>query len=162
MSAANRVAYRGSQIRARVLWLVVAICAMVIITVWQRRNLQFQDMVLLFAIGSAYFALWLVAAIVNWYRAKSALASIAPGVAAAVDRRGIWLKGVGMPWPEIAQVWITPGRFGGSPALAVKRLDNEVVRVSLADLDVMPGTIDAAIRAYSYGNHWIDTSKLGN
>ncbi|MCL2736415.1 MAG: hypothetical protein FWD75_07265 [Propionibacteriaceae bacterium] len=162
MSAANKVAYYGNQIRSRVLWLVVAMIVCVWIWLWQRQSMSGSDTGLLFGAGLLYSLIWLGVAIVNWSRAKSALSAISPGVAAAVDRQGMWLAGVGMAWPEIAQVAIAPGRFGGSPNLSVKRVDGHVSKISVADLDVAPGTIDAAVRSYSNGTQSIDTSRLGN
>jgi len=162
MSAANRVAYFSSQIRGRLLWLVVAIVICVWIWIWQQGTLSTAQGALLLGVGVAYSLVWLVVAIVNWLRAKSALTSISPGVAAAIDRQGIWLQGTGMAWPEISTISISPGRFGGSPNLSVTREDGHIESISLANLDVMPGTIDAAIRSYSAGAQWIDTSKLGN
>lgn len=162
MPAANRVAYFSSQIRSRLMWLVIAVLICVGIWIWQRNNLSAGDTGLLFGIGIAYSLIWLGIAFVSWMRAKSALRAISPGVAAAVDRTGIWLQGAGMAWQDIAHILLTPGRFGGSPSLVVKGVDGHTSKVSLADLDVMPGTIDAAIRAYSGGTWAIDPTKLGN
>jgi hypothetical protein len=162
MSAANRVAYFGSQIRSRLIWLGVSVLICAAILIWQRQSLSGSWIPLLFAIGMAYSLVWLVIAIVSWARAKSALAAISPGVAAAVDRRGFWLAGQGLAWPEIAAITINRGRFGGSPHLRVQRVDGQQAEVSLAVLDALPGTIDAAVRAYSSGTHWIDTSKMGH
>ncbi|MCL2783980.1 MAG: hypothetical protein FWD55_00810 [Propionibacteriaceae bacterium] len=162
MSAANKVAYYSGQIRVRILWLIVAIAICAWIWIWQRSVLTPQVTGMLFGVGIAYSAIWLALAVINWRRAKSALAAISPGVAAAVDRRGIWLQGTGMAWPEIGSVAIKTGRFSSSPRLLVTRIDGQVISISVADLDVMPGTIDAAVRTFSSGTQWIDTSKLGN
>lgn len=162
MSAANKVAYYSSQIRGRVLWLVIAVAICVWIWIWQRRSLTPLYSGLLFGVGSLYSLIWLVVALVKWKRAKAALTAISPSVAATVDRGGIWLQGTGMAWLEVSKIAITPGRFGGSPSLSVTRADGHIASISLADLDVMPGTIDAAIRSYSAGTQRIDTSRLGN
>jgi len=162
MSAANRVAYFGKQIRVRIWWLVVAIVLCVWIWIWQKGTLTpFQGMLLL-GLGVVYSLVWVGVAVVGWIRAKSNLSSISPGVAAAIDRGGIWLQGASMAWPQIDKISINPARFGGSPNFCVKREDGFVASISLANLDVMPGTIDAAIRSYSAGTRWINTSKLGN
>ena len=161
MSAANKVAYCGGQIRRRLIWIVVAALMSTWVWYWLRPS-SWQVTVMVFGIGIAYALAWLVVAIINWYRAKAALAAISPGVAMSLDRLGVWIHGIGMAWPEIAQISVTQGRFGGSPSLNVKRLDGHVVSVSLADLDMMAGTIDAAVRSYSSGTQQIDTAKLGN
>jgi len=163
MSAANRVAYFGSQIRGRLMWLVLAVVVCFGIWIWQRASLSPRDTGLMFGVGIAYSLIWLAFAFVNWLRAKSALSAVSPGVAATVDRQGIWLQGVAIAWPQVARITIRPGRFGGTSSLLVKRADGAPpVKMSLALLDAMPGTIDSAIRAYSGGAQQIDTSKLGN
>jgi len=162
MSAANRVAYYSRQIRSRLLWLVVAIVICIWIWLWQRGTLSVAQGGMLLGLGVLYSLVWLMVAVINWSRAKSALSAVSPGVAVAIDRTGIWFASRAMAWPEISQVCLLPGRFGGSPNLAVTTQDGQVTRMSVADLDTMPGTIDAAIRSYSAGSQWIDTSKLGN
>ena len=162
MSAANRVAYYTSQIRSRLLWLVISVVICIWIWLWQRGMMSVQQGALLVGVGVLYSLIWLGVAFVNWRRAKSALSAISPGIAAAIDRQGIWIQNRAIAWPEISQVSMLPGRFGGSPNLTVTTQDGQVTSMSVADLDVMPGTIDSAIRSYSAGTQWIDTSKLGN
>ena len=162
MSAANKVAYYSGQIRGRILWLIISIAICVWIWLCQRSALSPMYTGLLFGVGILYSLIWLMIAVIGWKRAKNALSAISPGVAAQVDRTGIWLQGTGMAWSQVKRIAISPGRFGGSPVLNVTRMDGNVARISLADLDVMPGTIDAAIRSYSAGTQHIDTSKLGN
>jgi len=162
MSAANRVAYFSSQIRSRLLWLVISAVICVWIWIWQQRVLTTVQGGVLLGLGILYSLIWLGISVINWSRAKSALSAISPGVAVAIDRYGIWMRDKGMQWPEISQVSILPGRFGGSPHFTVTTGDGQVASMSVADLDVMPGTIDSAIRSYSAGTQWIDTSKLGN
>ena len=162
MSATNRVAYAKSQIRSRILWLIVSIVICVVIWTWRRESLTPMYTGLLFGIGITYSLIWLIIAIVNHQRAKKALSAITPGLAATVDRTGIWLRGMGMAWTDITKIDITSGKFGGSPSLNVTRVDGVIASISVVDLDVMPGTIDAAIRSYSAGTQHIDTSTLGN
>ncbi len=162
MSAANKVAYSGRQIRSRLLWLVVSVVICVWLWVWQRRSMSPAGTAAMFGLALVYSLIWLLIAFVNWRRAKSALKAIAPGVAVVVDRRGLWLQGVGVAWSQLSQIAIRPGRFRGSPVLMVRLSDGSTTRIPLANLNAMPGTIDSAIRSYSGGNWWIDTSKLGN
>jgi len=162
MSATNKVAYSSSQIRGRLTWLVVSVVWCVVIWLWQRQSLSTSQTAILFGVGIAYSLIWLGIAVVSWMRAKRALAAISPGVAVTVDRQGMWVQGTGLAWAQIAGVAAVPGRFGGSPLLRVSPVAGPRQTISLANLDVMPGTIDAAIRAYSAGTQWIDTAKLGN
>jgi len=162
MAAANKVAYYGKQIRSRIVWLVATVAIVVVIWVWQSSSLSATNTGMLFGITIVYSLVWLALAVFGWLRARKALASISPQVALAVDRTGIWAKGTPMAWAEITGVRLTPGRRGGSPRLNVQRQDGSTITMSLADLDVMPSTIDSAVRAFSSGTMRIDTSKLGN
>jgi hypothetical protein len=162
MSAANKVAYCGSQIRQRLVWMVVAVMVCFVIWRWQGQAMTSLQVGMLFGLGLVYALIWLAIAFVRWLIARSGLSSVSSQVALAVNRQGLWLQGVGLSWSQIAQVAVTPGWFGGSPKLTVRRVDGEPMKMSLASLDAMPGTIDSAIRAYSGGAQRIDTSKLGN
>jgi len=162
MAAANKVAYYGSQIRSRLIWLVVTAAIAVGIYTWMRSALTQSDVTWLFGLSIVYSLLWLGLAVFGWVRARAALSSISPQVALAVDRNGIWAQGTGMAWPEIAGVKLTRGPFGGTPRLNVSRHNGPEITLSLADLDVMPSTIDSAVRAYSSGMMRMDTSTLGN
>ena len=161
-SAMNRVLNARRMIPRRVIWLIISVIVCGFLWIWLRRGLSPLFAAIFFGIGIAYSVISLILAIVAWNNAKDIYASITPGVAVAVDRNGCWLQGIGMAWPEISRIHITPGRFGRLASLDITRLDGMVSSIPLPDLDVMPGTIDAAIRSYSGGKQHIDISKLGN
>jgi len=162
MPAAQRVALLARGIRGRLAWVGIALVVCIWIYLWQRNSLTPTMVAWLFGAGLGYSLIWLIMSIIQWGRAKSALSSIAPGVAARIDRQGIWLQGVFLPWPAIAQIVARSRRFSMAPRLQIIGLDGQRYRLDLGELDIMPGTIDASIRTFSGGTHSIDTSKLGN
>jgi len=162
VAATNRVAYYRGQIRSRAMWLVMAVVMCFAIWMWQRASFTTTQTLWLFGVGLGYSLIWLALAIVGRARAASALKGITPGVAMSVDRLGIWMQGTGMAWPDITGVAVRRRWYGGAPFLAVAHAGGVEQRIPLANLDVMTGTIDAAVRAYSSGVWSVDTRKLGN
>jgi hypothetical protein len=162
MAATQRVASCASMIRSRLMWLLVSVVICVWIYIWKRDSLTGVTVVALFAAGIGYSVLWVVISLVSWIRAKAALGDITPGVATKIDRNGIWMQSVSLPWSGIDKIVAQSGRFGRPATIRVYNQVGEAARVPINVLDVMPGTIDASIRAFSNGAHWIDTSKLGN
>jgi hypothetical protein len=94
-------------------------------------------------------------------RAKAAR-NLPQGIAAAVDRQGMWMMGSGMGWNDVEAIRVKRGYFGSSMTLRVARTHGEELSLKLENLDVMTGTIDAAVRAYSGGSHFVDTTRLGH
>ncbi|MDR1386172.1 MAG: hypothetical protein LBJ44_01005 [Propionibacteriaceae bacterium] len=160
MPAAERVAYYSGLVRSRLIWLVVAVGLCAAIWVWQRLDLARGMQLLL--IGLAYSAIWLAASLVGLANSRRLLKSIGQGTAVRVGPWGIDLAGAVLAWPDVALVSTTRGRFGSGPRLDVRTVQGQVRRLPFMYLDTMPGTIDAAVRAYSRGTKWLDTSRLGN
>jgi hypothetical protein len=134
----------------------------VVIWVWQRHSLTTGLTLALFAAGIGYSLLWIIFALLSWWRAKSNLAGVPQGLAARIDRWGIGLQALAVPWSDISAIQVRRSRFGGSPTLRVTTLSGVAAQLPILYLDVMPGTIDASIRAFSQGTHSLDTSRLGN
>ena len=164
MPAAQRVAVWARQIRSRLLMMGVSLVVCIWVAVWALRtsSLTPGQIGWVFAAGLGYSLIWLVFAIIRWGTAKSALHAVAPTVAARIDRQGIWLQGAFLAWGTISQIIAQSRRFSMAPFLRIVVSGGQRYQLNLGDLDVMPGTIDASIRAFSQGRQWIDTSKLGN
>lgn len=160
MAAATRVTYWRKQIRRRIIWFAVMIPILAWLYFRQYTLPPGMQMGWMLVIIASYSVIWLAVSIVGWVRAKSQLKAISPGIAAAIDRRGIWLQGIGLAWGEIAGVALKPGLFKGSPSLVVTGSMGQSAQIALANLDVMPGTIDSAVRSYSAGTHRVDPAKL--
>ncbi|MDR1213575.1 MAG: hypothetical protein LBK54_05745 [Propionibacteriaceae bacterium] len=160
MPAAERVAYYSGLVRSRLIWLIVAVAICGVIWAWQQLDLARGLQLLM--IGLAYSAIWLVAALAGLINSRRLLKSIGQGIAVRVGHWGIDLLGGVLPWADVTKVSTTRGRFGSGPRLDVHSASGEVRRLPFMYLDTMPGTIDAAVRAYSRGTRWLDTSRLGN
>jgi hypothetical protein len=118
----------------------------------------------MFVIGLAFSGIWLVLAIVLYFGAKRGLDRInaAQGYAIRVDPQGIEVAGKTVAWPEVAAIATVRRGLRGQPQLTLRDTAGVTSSVPITFLDTLPGTLDSAIRAYSRGSQWIDTSKLGN
>ncbi|MDR1449767.1 MAG: hypothetical protein LBI84_06150 [Propionibacteriaceae bacterium] len=163
MAAAERVAHYTGLVRTRLGWLGLSAVICFVIWLWQGRSLDFAATGALWGAGLAYSLIWLLLAVVGRTAANRVLRRIGQGVAVRIGRDGIGIAGVFLPWPAIAEVTTRrASAFGAGPALAVRAATGAVCRVPFLYLDVKPGTIDAAVRAYSLGAWRLDTARLGN
>ena len=162
MPATQRVAHFRALIRSRLIWFGLAIVMCIVIYLWQRSNLDGVSSVALFVMGLGFSAVWVVIAVVGYFAAKRSLDSIGEGTAVTVDREGIDVGGTRTAWAQVAKVGTARGRLGVGPDLVVTDLAGAARTVPLSYLDTLPGTLDSAIRAYSAGRHWLDTSGIDN
>lgn len=158
--AAERVAHFHGLVRSRLIWFGVAILICVAVYLWQRKDLDPLSVAALFGVGLGFSLVWLVIAIVGLLIARRALDGVDQGEAVRVDRSGITVRGTHAPWSDIESVGTVRGGIGVGPCLAV-RSRSGTQSVPLSYLDIMPGSLDSAIRAYSAGQRWLDTSGLG-
>lgn len=164
LPAAERVAHYQALVRSRLVWLGIGVVLLVGIWFWQRSQLDTTQTILLFVIGLAFSGVWLVIAIVLNVVARRALDKVnsAQGYAIRVNPQGIEVAGKAVAWPQVARIATIRGHLGGQPQLVLTDASGASASVPITYLDTMPGTLDSAIRAYSRGSQWIDTSKLGN
>jgi hypothetical protein len=161
--AAERAAHYTGLLRTRLIWMGVAFVLCVGIWLWQRNQLGSANSIALFGAGLAYSLIWLILAIVGLVNARRILSHIGQGVAVRIGRIGIDILGTIVPWSAVAEVTTRRGgAFGAGPTLAVRTSNGDLRSVPFLYLDARPGTIDAAIRAYSLGTRWLDTTHLGN
>lgn len=164
MPAAERVAHYQGLVRSRLIWLGIGVVLLVLVWLWQRDQLDVGQTALLFVIGLAFSGVWLVIAIALYFGARRSLDTVnaAQGYAVRVDPQGIEVAGKAVVWPQVARIATVRGSLGGQPQLVLTDASGASASVPISYLDAMPGTLDSAIRAYSRGSQWIDTSKLGN
>jgi len=160
--AAQRVALRARRIKTRLAGLGVTLVVCVWIVIWRSWSMTGPMALILFAVGLGYSLVWLMAAVIAWAVAKSALAAIPPTPAARIDRQGIGLGGVFLVWPMVAQIVARSRFWTMSPRMRVTDTAGQRYQLNLAGLDVMPATIDASIRAFSGGRFHLDVSRLGH
>lgn len=163
LPAAERVAHYQALVRSRLLWLGIGVAVLIGLWFWMRDQLDPAQTVWMFVVGLAFSGIWLVVAIVMYFRAKRGLDKInsAQGYAVRVDPVGIEIADKSVAWPQVASI-STVRKLGGEPMLTLRDTSGATASVPITFLDTLPGSLDSAIRAYSRGSQWIDTSKLGN
>jgi hypothetical protein len=162
LPAAERVAYYNGQVRSRLLWLGMAIVICLALWLWQAGQLNLGQSLALFGAGIGYSLIWLLIAVIGLITARTVLNRIGQGLAMNIGRWGIGVLDSSASWSQITEITTTRGGIGTGPALVVKTTQGDLKRIPLMHLDAMPGTIDAAVRAYSGGSRWLDTSRLAN
>ncbi|MDR0959752.1 MAG: hypothetical protein LBM23_05260 [Propionibacteriaceae bacterium] len=162
MPAAERVAYYSGLVRSRLIWLGVGVIICLLILVWQWSSMTTGYRIALFIAGLGYSLIWLVIALVGWSSAKAHLRNIGQGIALTVGQRGVWINQKTIPWDEIAAISIRRARAAAGPVLVVATTAGEKESMPFLYLDVVPATIDSAIRAYSHNTRSLDLSKIGN
>jgi hypothetical protein len=164
LPAAERVAHYQGLVRSRLIWLGIGVVLLLLLWFWMRDQLDAAQTIWMFVIGLAFSGIWLVLAIVLYFSAKRGLDRInaTQGYAIRVDPQGIEVAGKTVAWPEVAAIATVRRGLRGQPQLTLRDTAGVTSSVPITFLDTLPGTLDSAIRAYSRGSQWIDTSKLGN
>ena len=163
LPAAERVAHYQGLVRSRLIWLGIGVVLLLALWFWLRDQLDVVQTIWMFVIGLAFSGIWLVLAIVLYLSARRGMDRInaIQGYAIRVDPQGIEVAGKTVAWPDVAGI-ATVRTLGGQPRLTLRDTAGSTTSVPITFLDTLPGTLDSAIRAYSRGTQWIDTSKLGN
>jgi hypothetical protein len=164
LPAAERVAHYQGLVRSRLIWLGIGVVLLLGLWFWLRDQLDVVQTIWLYVIGLAFSGIWLVMAVILYVGARRALDRInaTKGYAVRVDTQGIEVAGKQVAWPDVASIATVRPPLGGSARLMLRDSAGAAVSVPITFLDTLPGTLDSAIRAYSRGTQWIDTSKLGN
>ncbi|MDO4783869.1 MAG: hypothetical protein Q3997_02115 [Propionibacteriaceae bacterium] len=102
----------------------------------------------MFGVWMSVSAFWLVVSIVSWVGASRDLNRIGVGAAVTLSSSGIGLNGRRFAWPEVSRVWAAGGYSGAGPKLVVQTYAGDWEQIPFSFLDAMPGTVDAALRAY--------------
>lgn len=101
---------------------------------------------------------WLILSGISVVSAIRARRLIHAGPAVTLSSWGIGLNGRRFGWDEVSRVWAAPGYGGAGPRLVVQTFSGEWEEISFSLLDTMPGTFDAALRAY--GRSGLDLRPL--
>lgn len=97
-----------------------------------------------------------------WYRRiRSERRVTGQGPALVMSSSGVETAEGSMSWEQLEQLRAIPGaRRGHGYRLEAVGQDGRSLKVPLEALDMLPGTLDAAARAYSYGRHGVDLSAV--
>jgi hypothetical protein len=112
----------------------------------------------LLAFSAAAGVLGLVARVFWLIRLRSGLKQIGDGLAMVLSASGIQTGQTHVPWDQVDRIQAVRGRLGHGYQLEIRRVDGSVFSLPLEGLDILPGSLDAATRAYSAGRHGVDLS----
>lgn len=158
--ADERMARRRSQFRMRLISLGITVVIMIVIYLWQGRDLAGPGFFVIYALVFAIAVAWAVVYGVGYRMAKQERAGVGTGTALRIDRTGVELAGTFTPWAEVVALAVVGAGPFRAPQLQVSRSTGEPVSVALEAMDVRPATIDQTARAYSAGRHGVDLSQL--
>lgn len=111
---------------------------------------------------SAGFSLLSLAARAIWlHRQRAGLRVLGEGLACVLSARGFQADSAEpSAWEEIEQIRAAKGRWGHGYELEVRRADGLIQTLPLEGLGILPGSLDAATRAYSAGRHGVDLTVV--
>ena len=110
---------------------------------------------------SGAIELVLLGARMVWFRrVTAASAAVGEGLAFVVSPAGIECEKGRAGWGDITHIAVANGTWGHGYLLRIKRGDEQAFEFPLGGIDILPGTLDSAMRAYSAGRHGVDLSAL--
>jgi len=161
MPAAERVAHYSGLVRSRTAWLAIAVALCLVFWVFQGSALGPTATLALFGAGLGYSLIWLAMALIGLGRARRVLRSIGQGIALRLSHWGIDIHGATLPWSSVTAVVARRHRLSAyGPDLAVETADGRRRTLPWLFLDTLPGSVDAAVRAYTAGARRLDVSRL--
>jgi hypothetical protein len=163
MSLARTAATLGQQVRSRLLSVFFGLLIVGVLWFSYGRPTSGFGAAVLLGMLCVPIA-WLVATLLRLGLVKGRLASIMVGPALRVDPLGLVIADangpVRVPWDQVGGLGTKAHMFLPGPELVVKRTGAPDWRVPFSYLDVLPGTIDSAIRAHTGGRRSLSTTPL--
>jgi hypothetical protein len=144
----------------QVLTFVISCAILAALYRWRGHTLQDTGILVVYGTLIVGSLVWLGVYLLAYLRARKALRAVGTGIALRIDRYGVELAGVGVPWAEVKRVSTARGGFGRGARLEVERTDGRRSGVPLDHMDVRPATLDMTARAYSGGRHGVDLRAL--
>jgi hypothetical protein len=115
-------------------------------------------------IGASIPLIWLIVTGVRLALLKNRLAAIGTGPAVRIDPLGLVIAAENgpkrIPWAQVTHIGAKAHLGVVGPELVVQAQGAQDWRTPFSYLDVLPGTIDSAIRAHTGGRRSLDLSKL--
>lgn len=100
-----------------------------------------------------------VYSLVRWRLAVRERREVGEGAALVVGRFGVELEGRRFDWPAVQGIDTRRKRFHASPLVRVSSADG-AVEVPLEHLDVLPASLDSAVRIFSGGRQGVDLAAV--
>jgi hypothetical protein len=147
-------------VRGRIIGAVLTVLVLAALYLWRGEDAAGPGTLIVYAVIIGLSLVWLLVYLLIYRRAKKYAATVKAGTAICIDRRGVEVAGVVVPWPEVAGIAAVPARWGRSPRLQVTRHHGDPLSVPFDHMDVRPATLDMTARAYSAGRHGVDLQAL--
>lgn len=149
---------RRRRLRSRIVSFGITVVIVIGLALWpQTRG---PGLLVASAVILAISLAWVVAYGIGYTRARRARAEVGAGLALRIGRPGVQVAGVFAPWAEVTGVEAVRGRLGSSARLRLSTITGAQSSVAFDQIDVMPATVDAAVRAYSGSRHGVDLTAL--
>lgn len=161
VAAAGRVARWMGLVQSRVVSaLIITVLAVVLYLV--RRPLGIgNDVGTWIMVGFVVMSwIFVLLTVVMWIGARRHLRSLREGEALRLDRSGITVGDLRLPWSQVATLAAKPGAPLGTGTLVVADLQGNKRTVDLDDVNILPADLDNAVRAYSMGTVGVDLGLL--
>lgn len=146
---------------SRLISLGITVVLMVVFWWWRREEFA--------AVGGAVWVLYGLSlavslsfvawAVVRWRRAVGETALVGEGLALVLGHAGVELPDARIPWDDLQAVRTVRGRWLHGPVLLVEQ-GGRSWSFPVEALDILPGSLDAAVRVYSSGRHGVDLTAI--
>ncbi|GAA2091709.1 hypothetical protein GCM10009841_00140 [Microlunatus panaciterrae] len=156
----QKVRRRRQRFRSRLVSLGVTVLVLLALSIFLGRRFNGAAVFGIYGLMLAVSVAWLVVSYLGYRMAKNELAAMGSGTAVVIDRSGVELAGVRVPWQQVSGLAAVKGRLFAGPLLQLSRHSGEPVSVPFDHIDVPPATLDSVARAYSGGRHGVDLSAL--
>jgi hypothetical protein len=149
-------------LRGRIVTFILTCAILVALYVWRGDQMAGAGLVVVYTVVIGLSLAWLVIYLVVYLRAKKFAASVGSGTAVRIDRSGVEVAGVPVPWDEVMGMAAVKGGFGQGPRFEVSRTTADPISVPFDHMDVRAATLDMTARVYSGGRHGVDLQALEN
>lgn len=161
VALASRAARLGTATVSRAISAVIGL--VVAVVMWQMfKPLPVWSLVLL-AVGVAAGIGTFIITLLGQLRVRRIVSQVPRGPVLSIERAGLVLDHAGyaeyLEWFRIAAIRGRTRRRAPGPVLEVVRVDGTVWSVAFVLLEVLPGSIDSGIRAYSNGRFSLDMTR---
>ncbi|CAA9378768.1 MAG: hypothetical protein AVDCRST_MAG75-780 [uncultured Propionibacteriaceae bacterium] len=146
--------------RGRIITFCITCAIVAALYFWGGDRFRDSGTVVIYAVVIGLSVVWMVLYLLIYLRVKQLAGLVGTGTALCIDRRGVEVAGVSVPWSEVTEIAAAKGRWGRGPQLEVRRTSGDSLRVPFDHMDIRPATLDMTARAYSAGRHGVGLQAL--
>ena len=162
MPMAGKVASLRRRSKAQAIGVLIS--AAIALAIWYFTKDQIGGWRWLLIFSVAFSILLLITTLLRLWRCNRLLGKIPKDAALRIDPLGLVLsdqKGVKrVNWDQVSKIRAKARPIMPGPDLVVEQQDGSSWKVPFLYLDVMPGSIDSAIRAHNQGRRTLDLTSM--